>query len=310
MIDETPLKAILSLSRTASFKDSAREMNISNATFSRLIRKAEDSLGFKLVDRDRAGSALTARGRSFLPLAERLLQDLTRFQRSAQALTEGGGDDLVIGCGPLTTRKLVAPVLRDMLRECPEVRCKVTVSADKQPIEQLEKGEIDIFLGDLTHTPWTEQIEIQVLAKHPVMFVAGPHHPLHADGPHLLNDILRRYPLGSPFLHNHWQATLTLALGGDGEAAEIARRLPQVQCDDYALLASLCRESDLVVGGMKENFSEFVAQGDLVPVGLQRTLQWNICIARRVGDNRRTQDMFWNRIVAMNAAHMAEVENG
>lgn len=305
MIDETPLRAVLSLARTGSFKTSAREMDMSNATFSRVIRKAEVSLGVDLVDRARSGSRLTAQGRAFVPLAERLLQDLTRFQRSTQAMVEGGGEELVIGCGPLTTRKLVAPVVTGMLSENPGLRCKVAVSADKQPIAQLEKGEIDIFLGDLTHTPWTEQIEIHVLARRPVVFVTGRHHALQSGGPHRLGDILRRYPLGAPYLHNHWQSTLTLALGGDQEAAEIARRLPQVQCDDYALLATLCKDSDLVVGGMAENFAEHVAQGTLCHLRLQRTLQWNICIARRVGDNRPAQDEFWNKVLALDAAYAA-----
>lgn len=298
MIDETPLKAILSLARTGRLQDSARALGVSNATLSRIIQRAEEELGMVLFTRGRLGFTLTGNGRAFLPLAERLLDDLGRFHNKADALVDGGGARLVIGCGPLATRTIVAPILSEMMSDMPDLQSQITVGAAEEPIAQLERGELDIFVGDLTHTPWTDQIEIQVLDKRPVVFVAGRNHPLHRDGPHHLADVLREYPLGSPFLHKHWQAALSSMLDDDAAEGGKTRRLPQVQCDDYAFLAALCQTSTMVVGGMAETFAEHVAQGDLRPIRLHRTMTWNICIARRLGARSLAEDRFWDAVIA------------
>ncbi|MEQ9693451.1 LysR family transcriptional regulator [Shimia sp. SDUM112013] len=302
MIDETPLRAIVSLSKTSSFQESAKELAVSNATLTRIIQRAEEQLGMVLFERGRTGSALTSEGRAFLPLAERLLGDLARFHKTSAAIRFGGETTLSVGCGPLTTRTLVAPVLQAMLAETPTLRCRIDVSAANEPIAMLERGEIDVFVGDLTHTPRSEQIEIQILERRQVIFVIRRGHPLQSGGPHHLRDVLDRFPMGSPFLHKHWQAALAMALGGDEAAADLAAQLPAMQCDDYALLADLCCNSDLVVGGMPETFAEFLVSGALRRLPLTEELRWNICIARRLGRPAPMQERFWNGILAQKQA--------
>lgn len=302
MIDEMPLSAILNLARSGSFKTTARALGVSNATVSRIVQRAENDLGMTLFQRRRSGCSLTPEGRAFLPVAERLHRDLNRFRKASGALTRNVGDTLSVGCGPLTTRTLLVPALLDILKLRPDLRSRISVSATGEPISGLERGEIDLFLGDLTYTPLSEDIEIHVLRKRSVVFVARHGHPLHQGGPHRIGTVFRKHGFASPFLHKHWRTALTGVLGGDDEAAAVVNQLPQVQCDDYGLLAAMCRNSDIVAGGMAENFAEFIALGQLVPIPIVDVLTWNICVARKIGAHGAARDLLWDRLVAGDGA--------
>lgn len=303
MLTENLLNAFLELAKTGSFQSAARALGVSDASLSRYIRQAEEELGFPLFVRGRENNRLTPAGHDFLPIALELKQNLGQFSRRVENIRMAGGGILKIGCGPLTTRTLIQPVLAEVLQSIPNLRCEIVVMAAKEPMKMLAGGEIDVFVGDLTHTSATDQVdvEIQVLKKQPVIFVARNDHALHNGGPYSISDVFE-FPFASPFLHRHWRMSLTQALGGTEEAVRKVDALPQVQCDDYAMLISLVSDSDLVAGGMQETFSEAIALGQLKKVRMNADLMWNICAARQVNQCTPALMAFWKGLLRMNAA--------
>ncbi|WP_109310880.1 LysR family transcriptional regulator [Ruegeria sp. AU67] len=207
MMNENVLTAFLALAETGSFQNAARAMGVSNASLSRYVGQAEDYTGFVLFHRSRNSSTLTRAGQEFLPIAQALREDLDRYATRVAGLRETGPGTLLVGCGPLTTRTLILPVLRAVRQVMPDLRFRILVSAYARPLDLLQAGEFDVFLGDLTYTPDAEDVEIMVMEKQEILFVAHRDHEIHQRGAQTMAGIFE-YPFASPHLHKHWKATL------------------------------------------------------------------------------------------------------
>jgi DNA-binding transcriptional LysR family regulator len=299
MLSENTLTAFLLLADIGSFQDAARKMGVSNASLSRYIAQAEEQTGFNLFHRHRNKSKLTRAGQKFLIVAKRLKSDLEHYERQVEQLRMTGVGTLRIGCGPLTTRTLIQPLLRHVLQHIPDLRFQIAVSAHVEPLDLLQSGTIDIFIGDLTHTPHSDNVEILVVKKQPVEFVAHPSHEIHNHGTCTLAQIFE-HPFASPHLHKHWRATLIQALGNNREAIEKVAVLPQIESDDYGLLTGLLSTPEFIVGGMRETFAEQIALGTALKINVRAPIAWNICAARKKTEKSPALDLFWKQLVAIN----------
>lgn len=295
MLTETSLSAFFLLAETSIFQEAARRMGVSNASLTRYIAQAEEQAGVVLFHRSRSNCRLTRAGQAFFPLAQQLDQDLRRFSRQVGLLQDGGGQQLRVGCGPLAPRALLMPVAEAVLKAWPNMRLFLDVSARTAPLEKLLTDELDIFVGDLTHTPEAENVEILVMEKRNVVFVAHPDHAVHALGPCTLADVLQ-FPLASGHLHKHWRTTFTTLLGGDQAAADKVSRLPQIESDDYSFLTRLARDGRFVVGAVEETFEEALALGWFKRVALQTPPTWNICAVRKEGGASPVLEAFWQQL--------------
>ncbi len=295
MLTKKTLSAFLHLAETGNFQEAAKRLGVSNASLSRYVSMAEEQVGFPLFHRKRGNSGLTREGQTFLPVAKTLQADLNRCADQVERIRLDTGQTVRIGCGPLTPRTLVRPAIQAALQQSSAFRFRVDVSARQAPIEMLESDEIDIYLGDLTHTPETENIKLMMFEKRAVAFAAHVSHPLHGTSPVTLNALFS-YPFASPHLHKHWRAAITRALGGTDEAAEKVRALPQVESDDYAFLTSLLTGPEFVVGGMPETFAELVADGSVKLIETTPPITWNICAARKAGPGQPATEALWKQL--------------
>ena len=284
------------LARLRSFRAAAESEGMSQASFSRRITQAETYVGMPLFERHRTGAVLTTAGRDFLEILRTLEMAEGHFRAGVARLREAGGGRITIGAGPLTTRAIVVPVLRSLLEALPKVQTRVLVRADDEPLGGLRRGTIDIAISDLTHTANLSDLDLHMIRKRTVSFWARPEHPIHARGPVSTADVFRDV-LVSPFLHKHWRKTAATLLGDDAEAWQLAERLPQIECDDLALLTDLAVHADVICGGMDETGAEHAALGRLRKVEVTDAPTWNICAARRKGVSFPALDLTWKTLI-------------
>ena len=299
MHTDNALTAVLLLAEVGSFQEVAQKMGVSNASLSRYIAQAEEQTGFALFHRSRNNSKLTRAGQEFLPVARRLKSDLERYDQRVQQLRETGRGTLKIGCGPLTSRTLIQPILQDIIQQIPNLQVHVTVSARSAPLDQLQNGMIDVFVGDLTFTANSDKVEILVLEKRAATFVAHVDHDIHNLETCTLHDVFE-YPFGCPPLHKHWSSTLIKALGNNKHAVEKVNGLSQIVSDDYGLLTGFLSQPPFIVAGMQETFSEHLALGIVKEIKLRSPITWNICAARKTNETSAALDLFWEGLSTIN----------
>src|SRR5262245_11225622 len=80
------LRAIVALARSGKFVAAAADLGISQPSFSRMIQHAERELGAVLFVRNTRRVSQTAAGREFVPVAERLLGELTQQSQAIREL--------------------------------------------------------------------------------------------------------------------------------------------------------------------------------------------------------------------------------
>lgn len=146
-IELADLRVFLTIMRTRSFKAAAIQLGLTPSAASHAMRRLEERLGAKLLNRTSRAVAPTDTG---LALAARLEEG---FDTIGHALAEidapGAGrfGELRINVFADAAHLLIAPALPEFARRCPDV--KLTVVVEDQPIDIVAEGyDAGIRYGD------------------------------------------------------------------------------------------------------------------------------------------------------------------
>jgi LysR family hydrogen peroxide-inducible transcriptional activator len=143
------LRYFCAIADTGSFTRAARQTHVSQPSLSQQIRKLEDELGARLIDRLGRTIQLTELGRSFLPRARAVLRDLEAARSDVLEKKTCIGGPLSVGVIPTIAPYFLPPMLATFSRRFPEVR--VTVAEEITPLllERLRAGTIDVAIAAL-----------------------------------------------------------------------------------------------------------------------------------------------------------------
>jgi DNA-binding transcriptional LysR family regulator len=299
MLSKQSLDALISLAAIGNFKGTATALGISPVKLTRLIQRAEQDCGFQIFDRSRSATVPTTRGQQLMEACRELNLAAICFDDKLRAIQGATAEAIRITCGPLATHTVLLPILLVLLRERPDVSATVTVSAHGEPIQQLREGDIDLFIGDLTHTTSFDDIEVMVLEKREVIFVARPSNPILKGGPYSLADLLQKR-LALPHIHKYWQFTLDNALKAAGTS--LPRRVPQIETDDYQTLVSLASTTDIITAGTPEQLRNALATGTLARIHMVKKIQYNICCACRDPHALESLELVWKALAENHVA--------
>ncbi|GAA2693964.1 MULTISPECIES: LysR family transcriptional regulator [Actinosynnema] len=143
-----------------SFGRAADELRVAQPSLSRQVRRLEEQLGVRLLERSPRGSALTPAGRAFLPRAGELLGVAGVAVREARE-ADAPARELVVGA----VADLVAtPVARELRRAHPGAEVRVR-HLTWQSTGALGRGRVDALLTRLP-VPG-EGVRVSVLREEP-----------------------------------------------------------------------------------------------------------------------------------------------
>ncbi|MBQ1804242.1 MAG: LysR family transcriptional regulator, partial [Bifidobacteriaceae bacterium] len=91
------LKYVVATARNGSFSAASLELNVQQPIVSKRVRELEDELGIPLFDRSTAGARLTPIGEEFIPIAQRILDDVRRLVEHTRASREGKRGQIALG---------------------------------------------------------------------------------------------------------------------------------------------------------------------------------------------------------------------
>ncbi|WP_373990539.1 LysR family transcriptional regulator [Duganella sp. BuS-21] len=137
-VDLTDLRVFLTIMRTGSFKGAAIQLGLTPSAVSHAMRRLEERLAVKLLNRSSRAVSATDVGRD---LAQRLELG---FDKIGDALAEidapGSGryGELRINVFSDAAHLLIAPAMPEFARACPEVR--LTVVVEDRPIDIVAEG--------------------------------------------------------------------------------------------------------------------------------------------------------------------------
>ncbi|WP_028605129.1 LysR family transcriptional regulator [Ottowia thiooxydans] len=140
-------RAFSAVARLGSFTAAAKSMHLTSAAVSALIKELEAELGFVLFHRTTRQVGLSDQGSSYLPHAERVLEDLRVAKRVADDMRNQKSGLVRIAMTPLMQLTLLPQVFMSFQAMWPEVRMDLVDVPSDQLLSSLEAGHADVAIS-------------------------------------------------------------------------------------------------------------------------------------------------------------------
>jgi len=127
-----------------SITDAARMLGASQPTLTKVLRHAEDQLGFKLFRRERGRLQSTEEAQLLYADADRIYRELQSLQRLSTDLREGTGGLLRVGATASLALSVVPEALEQYRRELPGVRIMAHLLAGEEIAEMIVAHQLDV----------------------------------------------------------------------------------------------------------------------------------------------------------------------
>jgi DNA-binding transcriptional LysR family regulator len=227
------LHAVILVARYFSFIAAASELRLSQPGLSRIIRKVETQLGVALFHRTTRQVTLTAAGAQFIPVAERVLQDLAVGVDAVRDLRNQARGQVAIGCPMSMAQSDLIGVLLEYRRQHPQVSLVIHEGLQSLIREEVLNGVLDFGIGFIRAPIDDLLVEPLYEGSFHVVFHAG--HPFAARSVVPLRDLRDEVLVSLPPSANLRQIF-------DGAAASAGFRLNHaITVNTYSTLFALLR---------------------------------------------------------------------
>lgn len=171
------LQIFCSAARHLSFSRASEELHLTQPGVSMQVRQLEDSAGMALFDRAGKKLLLTQAGAELLRYAQQVLGALRDADDALAALKGLKGGRLSIAA--VSTAKYFAPKLLALFAgQHPDVELKLSVNNREAVVQQLAANEVDLAI--MGTPPKLLDTVAAPFARHPLVVIAAPAHPLSA----------------------------------------------------------------------------------------------------------------------------------
>jgi LysR family transcriptional regulator, low CO2-responsive transcriptional regulator len=169
------MRAFAAVARHLSFTRAAQELHLTQPAVSQQLKLLEGEVGLPLFEYMGRNLHLTAAGAELLPYAIQAIELLREAGESLSAMR--GLKRGMLKLGAVSTAKYFAPsLLRAFTPAFPEITIKFSVGNREEVIKELAANDIDLVI--MGRPPRELETEAEAFAKHPLVIIAAPDHPL------------------------------------------------------------------------------------------------------------------------------------
>lgn len=171
------MRVFAAVARHLSFTRAARELHLTQPAVSQQVKLLEAEVGLPLFEQIGRKVHLAPAGVELLRYTEQAMELLRQASESLSAMR--GLKRGVLKLGAVSTAKYFAPSLLSAFTPAyPEVTIKFAVGNREEIIQQLAANEIDLVI--MGRPPRELETVAEPFAKHPLVLIASPTHPLAA----------------------------------------------------------------------------------------------------------------------------------
>jgi len=184
------MRVFAAVARQLSFTRAARELHLTQPAVSQQVKLLEAEVGLPLFEQIGRKVHLAPAGVELLRYTEQAMELLRQASESLSAMR--GLKRGVLKLGAVSTAKYFAPSLLSAFTPAyPEVTIKFAVGNREEIIKQLAANEIDLVI--MGRPPRELETVAEPFAKHPLVLIASPTHPLAAKRRIRLNQLETEY---------------------------------------------------------------------------------------------------------------------
>jgi DNA-binding transcriptional LysR family regulator len=176
-MDTQALTAFVEVAESGSFSRAGETLHLSQPAISKRIAALEQQLDRPLFDRVGRSITLTDAGRTLLPYARRVLQDVEDGRRALSHLSDKVSGRLSIGTSHHIGLHRLPPVLREFTRLYPGVDLDIHFMDSEIACQSVLAGKLEIGIVTLP-TQSLPSLEMRLIWPDPMTVVVAPEHPL------------------------------------------------------------------------------------------------------------------------------------
>lgn len=257
------LNIVVQIIESGSMRAAGESLGISKSVISQEVKKLEEHLGVRLLNRSTRGIVLTEAGHLYVERARDLFSEWREIEREVSQYHSTPKGSLKVATAPFFGAQFIVPALVDFGKAYPEIT--VDLECDERMVD-IVNGGYDLAIR-VTVLPDTQLIR-RVIAPNRLVFVASPSY-LEAYGrPAQPLDLMNHVCLRIDDKWGYWTRWLT-SLPDD-------ERPPQLNCKMTVSTPFALREAAVAGGGIALLHTyvvgDAVAQGHLEVVLPQFTL--------------------------------------
>lgn len=263
------LEGFRAAARHSSFSLAARELAMTQPSFSQLIRELETALNVKLFDRTTRRVQLTEAGQRLAAMIDRPLDDLEDAYKVMREMAAGTRGRVVCAALPSVAFGVVTLTLARFKARHPHTTVRLLEDPNVTLIDRVMNREVDFGIGTLT-TP-TEGLTFRELLK---------------------DELLAVYPLGHAFAHKSrvswWdlsEETLIL-LSRESSVREVVERgfaASGLRCEPEYEIANMVTSLGMVRTGLGVTVMPRTAVQELSSKGVRWSRIGNPRPVRQIG---------------------------
>lgn len=176
-MDTQALAAFLQIADGGSFSGAAEALHLSQPAISKRMAALEQRVGRRLFDRIGRQVTLTESGRTLLPYARRVLQDIEDGRRALSHLSTEVRGRLSIGTSHHIGLHRLPPVLKSFTHDYPEVDLDLHFMDSEVACQAVLAGRLELGIVTLP-TELPAGLEACAVWADPLAVVVAPDHPL------------------------------------------------------------------------------------------------------------------------------------
>jgi len=170
------LRYFTMLAETGHYRKAAERVGISQPSLSLQIGNLERALGFRLVERGRAGAVLTPEGREVLSKARTILADVASLEETSGRMKAGLAGTMHLGSSPTLGPYLLPSVAAHLHKGFPDLRLMIREGVPFDLLDELLSGRHDFILTQLP-VPSADVLHVRLL-REPLFLAVALDHPL------------------------------------------------------------------------------------------------------------------------------------
>lgn len=183
MINEVSIKCFLSLAKTLSFTETARDMYMTQQSVSKYIARLEDELGFRLFIRTRHYVAMTKAGEAYRELFERFSEEFREVTEKTGRYYENLRSHISLGyLEMLEIYSGIGDAIKLIKSDYPDL----VFNGEKHPqyelIERFYNRELDLIITYREFAPKSTGIKKVKVLETPLVLLVSPEDPDNSDG--------------------------------------------------------------------------------------------------------------------------------
>jgi len=141
------LQAFVAVSEFGGFARAADALNITQSALSRRIKKLEEALGARLLDRTTRRVSVSTVGQEFLPEAHRIVEEFNQSLNDIRDLIQVRTGSVSIASNMTLADTLLPEIISQFKTQSPNVRVRLSESSSPGALERVLRREAELAIA-------------------------------------------------------------------------------------------------------------------------------------------------------------------